>query len=850
MIPFEDAKDPSEKDPYVTTKRVRMTLACERCRLKKVKCDFTHPACGRCEQTKVTCSYTGSSTQIDLYNLVKLNDTISLLQNRIESMDNDMRQIRKDTRWMAEALRQQLPSKDPPMNATTHASDSNSSSDDENNGLKEHSHQNSHTGDDTQTACLLDDPKSTAAARSLHAQDMFLPGLKSDWALSLTSTGLRIDTNILSLHDLYTILLSGMSQLQKKKEKSISASASPSSSSTTDADSPSMPLADKAIAIKHNPLYRSKNTTFPLYSAWESCHSQLSQSPSMKQWQAVQNTDTDPAGKPSANSHAVYPFPFPDSLEHQQLLEHYAQCFLCLPLVDQDQFMQKCLEKITSPLLHYAILSWAARHAAIYHGMFSGQDPNTVGEPYFQAAKSLLIDQFMHASIDMVHALLLMYIYSIGKTGPDRAKAESEAYILLGLAIRMCVDLRLHKEETNEGAETPPCPILCEKRRRLFAAAEFMEILCSAHSDKPMMFPSDDTVTIEPPRLMDHEVGERRYRVEFTVHRHKINQIYRNIHASISVKNPLLSSISALEKRLKDWYNELPPYFHFCKGDGQRRDWRTTSFREQACLKLNFEYHFQMCQLYSIFLPHPDEKKSAISLLSMRLCIEGADAITDLLECWAQLRQSWCHFTLDTLVMACIVYSNQLRSQNTDVQMTAKQQMQRIAVVLRSSPVQHHKYVRMLIHRIDRQIQGLSSSGTESFTAADEHQPEMQEPRYEDAPPPPYVLPSPPQPIELSPTHSVTMEEFPASLLQPGSVPSSNITAEWPWLNHPIPPSPNTAFIYSGFDGPFADLSVHDLFRFADFIYTPIMDVNSIIDEPVSSTVSHRTGSTSLEPWP
>ncbi|KAI9316405.1 hypothetical protein BX666DRAFT_1950302 [Dichotomocladium elegans] len=34
------------------SKKIRMTMACERCRSKKVKCDFTHPSCSRCQQAK------------------------------------------------------------------------------------------------------------------------------------------------------------------------------------------------------------------------------------------------------------------------------------------------------------------------------------------------------------------------------------------------------------------------------------------------------------------------------------------------------------------------------------------------------------------------------------------------------------------------------------------------------------------------------------------------------------------------------------------------------------------------------------------------------------------------------
>ncbi|KAI9311105.1 fungal-specific transcription factor domain-containing protein, partial [Dichotomocladium elegans] len=505
------------------------------------------------------------------------------------------------------------------------------------------------------------------------------PTGKANWTLSLTPNGLRIDTNIISLNDLYGILLNGLSQLQiPRRPKTIRRTSSASVAS-----------AEDAVIVKHNPLYKSKDVIFPLYSAWES---NSSSPPTQARWDVKRNATI-----------AI------DAELLDQLLHIYEECFLCLPLPDMDTFIRRCKTQTGSPLLLNAMLAWSARHAAIYHrGTFpSEQDPNRVGEPYFRVAKTLLKDQFLRPTLDTVHALLLMYIYSIGKTGHDRD--ESEAYTFLGLATRMSVDMGLYREpyEGNDEAEK-------ELKRRLFAAAEFLETLCASHSEKPLMFPLDEAITVRPPRVLDTETNlERRYRTEFTVYRHKINQIYRKIHTSVSGKtDPYLATVSDLEKQLKEWYASLPEYFKILPPQRKTRSWASTSFREQACLKLNFEYHFQMCQLYSVFLPpHPDETHhqattSAISFLSLRLCVENADAITDLLKCWAQLRQPWCHFTLDTLVMACLVYSHQLLSAKEDVLAHAKRQMLRIAHTLSRSPVKHHKYVKTLVSRIEHQIKG------------------------------------------------------------------------------------------------------------------------------------------------
>ncbi|KAI7872756.1 fungal-specific transcription factor domain-containing protein [Spinellus fusiger] len=599
--------------------------------------------------------------------------------------------------------------------------------------------------------------------------------LNANWSLSLTPQGLRIDTGIVSLQDLYNILLSGVSHLQTPTKPDESPPASPLSTVSRGSTHRN---AEKAIIIKHNPRYKSKDVMFPLYSAWEESGSHT---PSRHEKDTVLPASLD--------------------RDNDRLFDHYGQCFLCFPLPDLDTFLIKCKNKTACPLLINAILSWAARHAAIYHGMFVGQDPNTVGERYYTMAQTLLKDRFLTPSIDTVHALLLMYIYSIGKTGPARAQAESEAYTFLGLAIRMCLDLGLHQEDDRVKSELER-----EKRRRLFAAVEFLETLRSAHSDKPMLFPDEEVIGTLPPKVLDSESGEQRYRAEFTVHRHKLSQIYRNIHASLSVKTPLLSTVTALEKQLQDWYTTLPVYFHYNREDPSRRQWASTSFKEQACLKLNFEYHFQMCQIHSIFLPNPDDTTCVVSLLSLRICQESADAITDLLECWAQLRQPWCHFTLDTLVMACMVYSNQLRSSQLQVQQTAKHQMRRITRVLQRSPVRHHKYVKTLLHRIEGQTDRLGLSEEEQDT----HSPVV--------------------------THESISEVLPLFPRTPFA------TNDWEWLRGSQPPSPTTVQLHSAFDmTTAADMALSDLFRFSDFVYTPIMDVQAaetLLHVPASCPVS------------
>ncbi|KAG0171458.1 hypothetical protein DFQ28_000686 [Apophysomyces sp. BC1034] len=495
---------------------------------------------------------------------------------------------------------------------------------------------------------------------------------KAQWSLSLTPRGLRIDTNIVSLHDLYDMLLSGLSHLEIDGCESHDSSTSSQSSAGSLNDSSSS--ANKTTIARKKPLWKCRLKTFPLYSTWEPY------------------TGTVPDHRARQQS--------PEQLSEEtreHMMDIYCSCFLCLPSIGRcgsvaDEYRNGSLD----PLLTNTILAWTARHAAIYHDLFPGKDPNLVGEPFFEKAKEMLKERFMTTNVDTMHSLIIMYVYAIGKPGEKKNETESEAYIYLGLAVRMCLDLKMHQEPTCSD------PIQRERHRRFFWVLYFLETLCSIHSDRPFSLPSEDTITVGYPNLMANEVGEVQWRVEFMIQRFRITRIYRDIIYKTAEEKPLLSSISTLDKELQDWYENLPPHLKYTKGDIHRRNWRSTSFREQACIKLNFEYNFQLGQLYGLFLSKyvDDEQQqpSAVDVLAREVSLKAADTMVELLECWSQLEQLWCHFSLETLMMATTTYGNLL--QNPSEVAWARTQLEKIANILYTSPLRHHKYVLGLVRRI------------------------------------------------------------------------------------------------------------------------------------------------------
>ncbi|KAI8876642.1 hypothetical protein K501DRAFT_231678 [Backusella circina FSU 941] len=625
------------------SKKIRMTMACERCRSKIVKCDFTHPQCARCQQAKVDCSYDGSSTQIDLFNLVKLNETVDILQKRVQSIESDIKDVCSNTQYVANEVRAGRTFNDDASEVSA-----SSSSKDKGKQIQITDHQS-----------------------GKKIQGLIGPS-NSQWSLSLTPKGLSVDTNIISLPDLYDILLNGVSHFDLASSLGCvheeCSSQSSSNSSFIDGSK-----VDTVTVSRRKPLWKTKLKTFPLYSVWEPPYGQQKR---------------DASRSPETLPREII----------EQLIDIFTTCFLCLPYSDpENSIMARYKKGIIDPLLLNAVLAWSSRHAAVFHGTFSGRDPNEVGQAYFEKAQKLVKDRFMKTSVDTMHSLLIMYIYAIGMPSDQKENVESEAYIYLGLAIRMCLDLRMNQEtkSTNQHAK--------ELNRRSFWVLYFLETLGATHSDKPFSLPPKNMITVDFPTVLENEMtGESRYRVEFIIQRFKITRIYRDIIYKTTEEKPFLSQISAIDRELQAWYLSLPTYFRFEPGDLHKRKWDSTSFREQACIKLNFEYNFQLCQLYGLFFSKTgdQEQLSTIEVLSRDTCLKAASNTVELLECWVQLKQLWCHFTLENLMMAATIYNNILTQSNDDEREVAKKNLEKMAKLLIASPVKHHKYVLSLVKRI------------------------------------------------------------------------------------------------------------------------------------------------------
>ncbi|KAI8150084.1 fungal-specific transcription factor domain-containing protein [Fennellomyces sp. T-0311] len=150
MASFFLSQTNSELPEPARPKRPRSSLACIRCRKKKVKCDFVQPTCNRCSAAGLPCSYATPPRRVDGHAFDQLGCHVQELKERMRKMQAELT-------------------------------------------LMKHS-------------SPLAPPPSVVTPRQVATPQV-------TWKLSVSPAGLRVDTNLASVAELYHILLNGISQL-------------------------------------------------------------------------------------------------------------------------------------------------------------------------------------------------------------------------------------------------------------------------------------------------------------------------------------------------------------------------------------------------------------------------------------------------------------------------------------------------------------------------------------------------------------------------------------------------------------------------------------------------------------
>lgn len=140
--------------------------------------------------------------------------------------------------------------------------------------------------------------------------------------------------------------------------------------------------------------------------------------------------------------------PLPKKETYEQFILHMTNY---LPYLPWDEFRSRLERGVIGESCLFAIASLSERLKYINNSSFAGNDEQkgdlTMAETYGEAAKRLVLPHFASPSVEVVYTLLLI---SYCEFADDR---DSGLWAWLGMAIRMCYDLGLHKAQTHQRSE-------------------------------------------------------------------------------------------------------------------------------------------------------------------------------------------------------------------------------------------------------------------------------------------------------------------------------------------------------------------------------------------------------------
>ncbi|KAI9317085.1 fungal-specific transcription factor domain-containing protein, partial [Dichotomocladium elegans] len=642
----------SQKPPEpARPKRPRPSLACIRCRKKKVKCDFVQPTCGRCANAGLPCSYATPPRRVDGQAFDQLGNHVEELKERMQKMQTELALIKSNLH---------------PFSGR-----------DSNEGFGA---SGSSVGAGTGFQ-VFDDDNSMSSPRLMSPLGSRESQQPVTWKLSLSPSGLRIDTNIASVADLYRILLNGISQLNINSD------------STTNLFSTDSIRSDSSKSRQHKAWGRyAQRAVKPVDTGSGSAAASddgtnISRDGNGGKLWEVDENEARKIIQERQSANDTVPKETLDSL----MQTCYHRCFLSYQIVDKDAFMQEYTSTTgLNPLLANSISAWVAKHGCVYHNACPGQDPSTMGETYFKNARQLLKKCFDISNATTVHALLNLYMYQLS------SERSSLAYLYIGLAIRMAQDLKFHKKE-----HMPTDPKQRETNKRLWWSAYWLDLCAALESNRPTMV-DDKDCDLEYPIKLDSEDEETGYRIDFCVHSIKLMKIRKDIMKHLPSEQSgqsLLSAISRLENALTNWLSELPQYLHL---EPENVFHKSNNFSDDATLILNIQYQTTWIMLHKFFLPKQNQTATPVALLSLNICTKSANFITKMLDIYAK-NIPWCQFfyALDGVIASVAIHQSNALSEEKDVALLAQRNLILTADILRGSPLLYMEKVNEIIESID-----------------------------------------------------------------------------------------------------------------------------------------------------
>ncbi|KAI7855379.1 hypothetical protein BDC45DRAFT_605030 [Circinella umbellata] len=373
-------------------------------------------------------------------------------------------------------------------------------------------------------------------------------------------------------------------------------------------------------------------------------------------------------------------------------------------------------------LLAMALRAYIYHHEDELHQDISFPVQTSMGPVYFQCALSLLEECYTTSHRTTIRALLHLFMYHL------HDKPE-EAFPYCDLAVRMTLDLNLHKKQQHDlygyyqqhseqqhhednnnntinsnGYSNKQ--IQAEDDRRLWWAAYWCQLYTTVEYNRPTVV-EDEEIEIPMPRKLSFENMDVGYCIDYCVLSIKLLRLRRSIATALKssdTTHALLYQVRDLETSLDEWYTDLPDHAKLpsSSSSSQQQQQHDTLSTELGLL-LHAQYYSIKLQMYECFL----NNATALSLVAVNNCAKAAAGITKMLVHYGStMRMCSCVRIVPTLHRCVTMLRYNAKFKESDgIASDAIEHLRMLGSVLRCHSFKYIREISAVIGLIDKTLE-------------------------------------------------------------------------------------------------------------------------------------------------
>ncbi|ORY96023.1 hypothetical protein BCR42DRAFT_430599 [Absidia repens] len=489
--------------PPPKRKRQQTGYACDKCRERRVGCDRGKPTCRQCDG-KYDCVYSNHALRLDN---VSMRQRMDDMQSTIKRMYDVLTRLEDDymetvPRMFEQKTSSQYQPAPPPL---TSSSSSSSSFQPSSLPLSPPTLLNDFISTTTASnpkystpTAEYDDPTATTGASSLPSQVVIYGQQDNptviDWA-ARTGWQVSSDNGLTSIHTNITSYEDLREAVRRALQMSYRFQGPPLYSSPT---------------CPQNPIFVDE---LPSFGAFEKLGRISSNRPQLKSNSSASSSPASPSSSSSSTSpHSSSASSTSSSHSHDsthtdhlletdvmtRLIKQHHQCGFPI-LVSPARFERHYQQGELKSVVLSSIFCHIAPHACIYHPQLVHlQDFRTLGERFYDHSRMELgLDEQLNLSNIHQRTLLITYDLDLGRV--------KRAFMHLGLAIRMCFALDLHRPAGYVHCTTA---FEREQAKRVFWTVWFFDSMVPHFFAQPSTIRNEDIQIEVPCVLVDFDPTE------------------------------------------------------------------------------------------------------------------------------------------------------------------------------------------------------------------------------------------------------------------------------------------------------------------------------------------------------